>query len=530
MQLIYLYIENYKNIQNQGFNFTTEFKCDYKDGNLTIDKNENYIENFFGDNIEVSAIVGENGSGKSSVFEIIAKIISNDITDLKYILITQEDRLKIYKNVDVKIIDNKLNIQNGELKNKYYIFHSNSFTSGYFDDLLDSFSSKNYKYFDESKIRNQSSLNQFLNANRVLESYSLGTLQYRQQHSLYIEEFLETFKNAKILMQLDFVIKFREDYLPFNLPKKIKISIQHNRNTASIQKENFFDKVKETIHSYHSKKALGQEDGKKAQKLSSYEEKFLKLLSKFNSIGAYESITLDVSEAKKFVDIYAKIKIKIFDLEWYGLSSGQESLLDLYTLLLHGVESLYGENCNEDINLVIALDEVENNFHPLWQKYIVVKLVEFFIYLQKHYLENYKFKLNIQTVFATHSPFILSDIPKQNIVFLKDGKQIDALEKKQTFGANIHTLLADGFFMDGGLMGEFAKEKIEEVIKFLNSDESKIKDKKEAQKIINIIGEPILKNQLQKMLDSKNLSEVDKIKQEIGKLQDRLEKLENGKN
>jgi hypothetical protein len=48
MQLIYLYIENYKNIKNQGFNFTTQFHCDYKDGTLTIDKNENYIENFFG--------------------------------------------------------------------------------------------------------------------------------------------------------------------------------------------------------------------------------------------------------------------------------------------------------------------------------------------------------------------------------------------------------------------------------------------------------------------------------------------------
>ena len=135
-----------------------------------------------------------------------------------------------------------------------------------------------------------------------------------------------------------------------------------------------------------------------------------------------------------------------------------------------------------------------------------------------------------QFVVTSHSPFILSDIPKQNIVFLKDGKQVDALEKKQTFGANIHTLLADGFFMDGGLMGEFAKSKIEEVIKYLNDENSEIKSKEEAQKIINIIGEPILKNQLQKMLDSKNLSQVDKIKQDIKALQNRLEELENGKN
>ena len=35
-----------------------------------------------------------------------------------------------------------------------------------------------------------------------------------------------------------------------------------------------------------------------------------------------------------------------------------------------------------------------------------------------------------------------------------------------TFGANIHTLLSHGFFMKDGLMGEFAKSKIEEIKKF----------------------------------------------------------------
>jgi hypothetical protein len=268
---------------------------------------------------------------------------------------------------------------------------------------------------------------------------------------LYIDEFLEVFKNSKILMQLDFINKFKEDYFPFKLPKELNVSIQHNHNTASIQRENFFDKVKETILSYNTRKSLTEEDIENEDiKLSVEQENFLSYLSRYESINSYENIILNLSEAKQFIDLYAKIKIKIFDLKWYGLSSGQESLLNLYTLLLHGIESLYGENNEKDIDLIISLDEVENSFHPLWQKYIVGKLLEFFIFLQKHYLENYKFDLNIQTIFATHSPFILSDIPKQNIVFLKDGKQVDALEKKQTFGANIHTLLADGFFMDGG--------------------------------------------------------------------------------
>jgi polyhydroxyalkanoate synthesis regulator phasin len=49
------------------------------------------------------------------------------------------------------------------------------------------------------------------------------------------------------------------------------------------------------------------------------------------------------------------------------------------------------------------------------------------------------------------------------------------------------------------------------------------------EKIIPIIGEPIVKNQLQKMLDSKKLpkvGEIDKIHKEIKELQNRLEDLE----
>ena len=34
-------------------------------------KNNEYLENFFGKNINVTAIVGENGSGKSNLLDLI---------------------------------------------------------------------------------------------------------------------------------------------------------------------------------------------------------------------------------------------------------------------------------------------------------------------------------------------------------------------------------------------------------------------------------------------------------------------------
>ena len=58
---------------------------------------------------------------------------------------------------------------------------------------------------------------------------------------------------------------------------------------------------------------------------------------------------------------------------------------------------------------------------------------------------------NINILFITHSPFILSDIPKQNVLFLENGKPSEK-KNMNTFGANITDLLADSFFIEDGLM------------------------------------------------------------------------------
>jgi hypothetical protein len=54
MELVYLWVEDYKNIHQQGFNFSPRFHCEYNDETkeLTIDENDDYIPDFFGKNID----------------------------------------------------------------------------------------------------------------------------------------------------------------------------------------------------------------------------------------------------------------------------------------------------------------------------------------------------------------------------------------------------------------------------------------------------------------------------------------------
>ena len=83
LELVYLWVEDYKNIKKQGFNFSPRFECSFDRETLIIDKKneDEYIKDFFGDNINVTAIVGKNGSGKSSVLDLIQLIIAKEEND-----------------------------------------------------------------------------------------------------------------------------------------------------------------------------------------------------------------------------------------------------------------------------------------------------------------------------------------------------------------------------------------------------------------------------------------------------------------
>lgn len=75
MELIYLYIGDIgRQIKNQGFNFSNKYDVFYTGmgGNLTIKKKQNPIPKIYGDHIvNITALVGQNGVGKSTVLNLL---------------------------------------------------------------------------------------------------------------------------------------------------------------------------------------------------------------------------------------------------------------------------------------------------------------------------------------------------------------------------------------------------------------------------------------------------------------------------
>lgn len=165
----------------------------------------------------------------------------------------------------------------------------------------------------------------------------------------------------------------------------------------------------------------------------------------------------------------------------------------------------------------VLFDEIELYFHPEMQRSFVKYLLD---YLEVLELET-EFKINI--LFVTHSPFILSDIPSDNILFL--GNRVPPGIK--TFGANIHTLLAESFFMKDSFMGDFARGKINDLINYLLDEPFKyVWDEQNAAQVISLIGEPLIKERLTEIYRSKYQLDDSKLKR-ISALENEIQILKN---
>ncbi|MGN7764957.1 AAA family ATPase [Paenibacillus sp. 22594] len=193
-----------------------------------------------------------------------------------------------------------------------------------------------------------------------------------------------------------------------------------------------------------------------------------------------------------------------FEFDWVDLSSGQKALLSMYSRFFSLCdEQERASNMHLSKNLLILIDEGELYLHPEWQRNFLNNLVE---YLPKIYKGK-----NIQIIFTSNSPVIISDLPNSNLIFIDRSEKgctvIDGLiEHKQTFAANIHTLYSDAFFMEKGLVGEFANKKILNLIHTIHSiveKEEFIEVEKELDILISQIGEPVLRGKLHSLMKEK---------------------------
>ncbi len=144
-------------------------------------------------------------------------------------------------------------------------------------------------------------------------------------------------------------------------------------------------------------------------------------------------------------------------IDFETLSSGEKQQIFAISSILYHLDNL--NSAHEDKsnphrvayrNVCIILEEIELYYHPQLQQEFLYYFLNSLRQVQLDYISG------IHLVIVTHSPYVLSDVPRQNVLALKK----DATEPilvLRSFAANVHEMLKDSFFLEGGAMGLFAQ-------------------------------------------------------------------------
>jgi predicted ATPase len=585
MELLYVWIEEYNNIKRQGFNFSpkhrfeftpTAYNIDRKvtHGTLTYKKGAtNYPDSFFGNNIRnITAIVGKNGSGKSS---LIKALYDGMLVMQTYIFIFEtekeeeqgkrETEIFCCSNIELDIKFNTLILNNEPiplLLDKNHNRFIDKFI--YYSPFINS--NRNYlRSFDlNNNIGNMVQMATALSSvahNPNSEATAAATKQiYHHFLSAYCAQemttqisFIKEITGRKpqiipaeivIPQEVELGIPFYGKDLPtcktecpnpddFPLYMVVDALNQDMLQKGIVREEEFsyIIPLKEAdawFEDICNKRGYNKEEIKafcnqlndKTPDLFNYgDEKEGRVL---NFTFPYLSLPQEILLKRETGARSSWANDLAVTLTWHDLSDGEATMLSLFARLWEKLQKT-NHSC------IVLLDEFELGLHPQWQKESITRLIKFFELINKG---------RHQLILTSHSPFLLSDLPRENVIFLnveKDEKgnpRCKVCEPKdndmeRTFGANIHSLYRSSFFMQDGLMGEFAKGKIDGVIGDLRG-KRKIKEsrKNEIRFIIDTIGEDILRTGLEKLYEEKfSLTEKQRIVKEIEHLKKKLKAL-----
>lgn len=191
-------------------------------------------------------------------------------------------------------------------------------------------------------------------------------------------------------------------------------------------------------------------------------------------------------------------------MKWRVQSSGEEAFIKFYSRFYDALKNYREPLESKDIHLF--LDEADLYLHPEWQRCWMYEFIKVMgVILKRIYPSNTP---KIQMFISTHSPFIITDFPKENIVLLKrtDGHSpLEVLNESQIspFGANLYDLLSESFFLKNSI-GLFSEKKIQNLILLKKKRKKSESDEyatieKECQYIEFHIGDPVVRSLVKKM-------------------------------
>lgn len=538
---------------------------------LTRTVNEKHIKNFFGNEItDIVGIIGKNASGKTNILELIQYVVegANTIIGKPFFVVFNHNNKFIIFNYRISQIQNdfgaELRNYDGKISDVNSIFFSNVFDGRVYNfgkkiinistnDLMNSrFGeniNKNYqktiqqqiKFIKSQQFRHLEEIESSIDTNekpKLKPSKVILTAPIWQNIIHRIKLFDEKFKretNYEINLR-EFALSFRRKITDNKSANSIKyytaflvfVDFILNRDILN-QIDGKVIKDKEELHQIlKSIFEKTQSDFRIDEIYNYFTREFAVEIDKYFNVFETHKFLVELqerdfgnqstSEFKEDIGSYANRRVQFtldyndrvgffltgyldaitnqslsYSVEWAGISSGHKAYLNLFANF-YSVASKIRED-----NVLICIDEGDLYFHPKWQTEFLYKLINILPkILQK----------KCQIFLTTHSPFLVSDLPKSNLIFVQktseDNLSIISNEniEGETFGGNIGELYLDAFFMQGSLISRFATDKIQNIIDKIRMQKGQINS--DDRTLISKIGDDLIKTQLEKLIDDKN--------------------------
>lgn len=487
-ELLYVYIKSYKVFKNTGFCLHPAFniKAEVKNRllNITIRKKKNFIDLFQKENLNLKIICGKNGAGKSSLLEILKRdngdcciyvfIDKNGIfAASEKVKIAYEDKIHLLSKSTIQSIDplsvcpihENMNVPDFELNKGFVPFYFEK--QHIFDGILP----KNEPIITHFDVKI------FKSTFNEISPYTSSFLSNDDRDEL------------RKIKDKDWLAFFLISCLCDNTCEQIIENIKKKNN-------NIIDFIKKLLERNKQKKLVS--DIYKLQtelmvgnfEIKQYDDVMKKICDLSNKMD-----TLATKIYGEFFIVY-HVKNLVHCLGYAQKNEKKRYLNDLstgeYLKVSYNYELFHPLAQNS--RMWLTNDEPENGLHPEWCRLFLLNYINSYkniIRFCSKRVDNYQKKKRMSFFIATHSPFILSDITNDYVIYLKKDKNGYSREvsvRKNTFCGNIGEMFSTNFFMNATI-GAFASSKIKKLVKDMEKGAYN-------EKMINLIGDSLLKKLL----------------------------------
>lgn len=280
--------------------------------------------------------------------------------------------------------------------------------------------------------------------------------------------------------------------------KKISIVLDGKKTLINYAEDNLYDEVENNLTLI--------------EKLSDFQNLIHEKYPNYNKDSFFFDLRNESHRIvlEKFVDAYVKtMRLTPFlYMNWRPQSSGEEKFIEFYSRLYYNLSDYKRpvRNNENPSELHIVVDEADLYLHPDWQRNWLFEFMNILeIILTKLYSNN---RPQVHLFFSTHSPFIITDLSRDNITLLdlKENMKTKVVNnhKISPFGANLYDLLSEGFFLKNSI-GALSEKYIEDLVRYrrgkyeFKPDENRDDVKDRMDFVLKSIGDPIVGSLINEM-------------------------------